>query len=785
MARSIGGIAWLQRLWRRAGETARQGPRHRGPAARRDGGRRAGGPGVRRHRARRGPPGLGGRRAAPRASPPAGAKRLRPAGRGGGRRLAARPRRRGDGHGPGGAPRHRVPERRRAGIRRRGAARLRRAAGSPRAARGTGRGGTRRLLRGRGERLLPGARQLGPGGPGLDAGRALGRRAGARAGPGGHGRRGGREPEAPRGGDDCVLPRPARRAHPGAHGGSAAALRRRAGAPAVRGSTRNGRWRPVESGATPRPTAPARAHATTSGSRSRTWRRRRWRSSPASRAGRWPGYSPTSWTTPRSRWWSGEPGCRSRAPSPTTCANTAVGRSACWAFRGCGPSPPPRSPGPSRAAARWPWSKPSAQRRRAARRSSARWRRPSLPDASGSPRPAAARGRSPRRSRDSASCCAGRTPRRASTWSESPSGDATGFPRRDALLQSLANTDPSLREAALPETEPPGADPPEGRSAGAIGLESELPPDALSLLAEAAAAACGSFVRGAETRPEPGVWEGRVRAAARDFPDPGPRAAVSFLLVGANARSRLGNPLAALAARRRGAAGDGGPPGAALGRSSGGLAPDRARARAAPLHRPARLRGGARAAGALLRGDEGTLLEAEKLHEVRWRELPALKAPDARPARAGAPHPPGAPGPRQPPALLGRDRPAAAGGRRRPRAGPALGERRRSGGGLGAAARGRSDRASAPRPGGLHRVRALLVGLPGLGDRGDGPRERSAAHRGQPSRRYQRDGRRRAAPQPQAPGGPPREQHREGRRRPRVTWTPIRVARRGAGCAGA
>jgi pyruvate-ferredoxin/flavodoxin oxidoreductase len=205
---------------------------------------------------------------------------------------------------------------------------------------------------------------------------------------------------------------------------------------------------------------------------------------------------------------------------------------------------------------------------------------------------------------------------------------ATGFPRRDALLQSLANTDPSLREAALPETEPPGADPREGRSAGAIGLASEVPPDALTLLAEAAAAACGSFVRGTETCPEPGVWEARVRAAARDFPDPGPRAAVSILLVGANIRSQLGNPLAAVARD-----------GAALLATAD--PPERLwAALPAAWRRTARERelrlftvapafeAGLELLGAFLRADEGTPEEAEHLHEIRWRELPALKAPD-------------------------------------------------------------------------------------------------------------------------------------------------------------
>jgi pyruvate-ferredoxin/flavodoxin oxidoreductase len=205
---------------------------------------------------------------------------------------------------------------------------------------------------------------------------------------------------------------------------------------------------------------------------------------------------------------------------------------------------------------------------------------------------------------------------------------ATGFPRRDALLQSLANTHPSLREAVLPETEPPGADPKQGRSAGAVGLASELPPDALTLLAEAAAAACGSFVRGAETRPEPDVWEARVRAAARDFPDPGPRAAVAFLLVAANGWSQLGNPLAALARDGVALLATADPPEhlwAALPK------PWRRTARERALRLftvPPAFEAGLELLGAFLRGDEGAPLSAERLHEVHWRELPALEASD-------------------------------------------------------------------------------------------------------------------------------------------------------------
>jgi pyruvate-ferredoxin/flavodoxin oxidoreductase len=125
--------------------------------------------------------------------------------------------------------------------------------------------------------------------------------------------------------------------------------------------------------------------------------------------------------------------------------------------------------------------------------------------------------------------------------------DSGGFPRRDALLQSLANVVPELREPALPEAEAFAADPPEGRSAGLVGRDSELPPDALSELAEAVSGACGSFVRGTESRPQPGVRDVRVRAAARDFSNPGARAEVSLLLVAGDAWNALGDAPSAVA----------------------------------------------------------------------------------------------------------------------------------------------------------------------------------------------------------------------------------------------
>jgi pyruvate-ferredoxin/flavodoxin oxidoreductase len=121
------------------------------------------------------------------------------------------------------------------------------------------------------------------------------------------------------------------------------------------------------------------------------------------------------------------------------------------------------------------------------------------------------------------------------------------FPRREALLQSVANAYPALQRAAPSEGQPLGTDPEGGRSVALAGRESELPADALTLLAEAVAAEAGPVVRGNVIRREPDAWEARVRTAPADFPDPGPRAPVSLLLVAAGDLRNLGQPLADVA----------------------------------------------------------------------------------------------------------------------------------------------------------------------------------------------------------------------------------------------
>jgi pyruvate/2-oxoacid:ferredoxin oxidoreductase alpha subunit/ferredoxin len=198
----------------------------------------------------------------------------------------------------------------------------------------------------------------------------------------------------------------------------------------------------------------------------------------------------------------------------------------------------------------------------------------------------------------------------------------TGFPRRDALLQSLANAHPALRTATLPRVEGLDADLQGARSAGIRGAAVALPADALARLADTLASACDAGVCGSEAQPAPGAWEGRVRAIETDLPDPGPRAPVSLLLVTAGTEGPVADPLAALT---RG--------GVAL------LATDESPARVAcelpKLWRrtarerelrlfavPAEFDAGLAVLGAFLRGDERAALEAGDAHELHWRELP-------------------------------------------------------------------------------------------------------------------------------------------------------------------
>jgi pyruvate-ferredoxin/flavodoxin oxidoreductase len=204
----------------------------------------------------------------------------------------------------------------------------------------------------------------------------------------------------------------------------------------------------------------------------------------------------------------------------------------------------------------------------------------------------------------------------------------TGFPRRDALLQSVANAYPTLAEADLPDAEPPDPTPEHGRSVGLLGRESELPPDALTQLAESLAADAGAVVRGCATRPAPGAWQARVRAAPADFPDPGPQARVGLLWVTTDDTADLGASLAAVESG-----------GCVL--ISSGREPDplwcaipsawRQEVRAGGLRllavRPG-FAAGLEALRACLDGEEAAALEDGRLRELPWRELASPEAAD-------------------------------------------------------------------------------------------------------------------------------------------------------------
>lgn len=203
-----------------------------------------------------------------------------------------------------------------------------------------------------------------------------------------------------------------------------------------------------------------------------------------------------------------------------------------------------------------------------------------------------------------------------------------GFPRREALVQSIANAYPELQQAALSEGEPPGPDPEGGRSVALVGGEAELPADALTRLAEAVAAEAGPAVRGTAVRPEPDAWEARVRAAPADFPDPGPQAPVSLLWVATDDLRNLGRPLAAVAPESDVLVTTSEPPEQIWKALS---ADGREAVRGGELRLLAIEAGfevGLEAVRACLRGEQGALLEAGSLREVAWRELPEPESED-------------------------------------------------------------------------------------------------------------------------------------------------------------
>jgi pyruvate-ferredoxin/flavodoxin oxidoreductase len=199
--------------------------------------------------------------------------------------------------------------------------------------------------------------------------------------------------------------------------------------------------------------------------------------------------------------------------------------------------------------------------------------------------------------------------------------ESSGFPRRDALIQSLANAYPELRATDLPASEPRAPEREDVRGFGILGLQRELSGDAAHLAAEMLAEEAGPFVRGGLSRSQPGVLDVRLRAAPVDFPDPGARAPLRLLLVATRNVHELGRPLSGVA--REGtlllAASD----------SSERLWTRLPLAwRTAVRERGLRLlaceeslESGIEALRACLRGEEAALVESGALRRIEWREL--------------------------------------------------------------------------------------------------------------------------------------------------------------------
>jgi len=214
------------------------------------------------------------------------------------------------------------------------------------------------------------------------------------------------------------------------------------------------------------------------------------------------------------------------------------------------------------------------------------------------------------------------------------SGEASGFPRRDALLQTLAGSYPELARASLPGSATVEVGAETVRSVALLGLEAELPDDAAPRLAELLADEAGPCVRGTLSRPAPGVRALVLRAAPLDFSDPGPRAAVSLLWVASADARELGDPLATVACSGTVLLAGHDP----LEPGRGGLPLAwRATARSRGLRLlavGAGLEAGLEAIRACLRGEEEALLAQGSVHELATdgppfageidRELPAV-----------------------------------------------------------------------------------------------------------------------------------------------------------------
>ncbi len=201
------------------------------------------------------------------------------------------------------------------------------------------------------------------------------------------------------------------------------------------------------------------------------------------------------------------------------------------------------------------------------------------------------------------------------------------FPRREALIQSVAHAYPSLSEAGPSAPQIAVTPSRDRRSLGLLAHEATLPASALERFTELAESELRGCLRGGVTRPEPGCLAVRLHAAAESFAGPGVRAAVSLLLVAGEPRS-LGDALASVTEK-----------GLALLASD--AAPERVWSEAPVLWRRRVRDKGLRvllvgsdfdqaleALRETLRGELEVLLSEGRASEIPWREMSGEDSPD-------------------------------------------------------------------------------------------------------------------------------------------------------------
>lgn len=105
------------------------------------------------------------------------------------------------------------------------------------------------------------------------------------------------------------------------------------------------------------------------------------------------------------------------------------------------------------------------------------------------------------------------------------------FPRRDALVQSVAGSYPAALPSGEPGPELPSLCPPGGTSVGLLLGAAEVEPTTLDDLGNLTHALSGSDVRGTADSPTPGLWRARAHGGHGDAPDAGVEAPVDWLLL--------------------------------------------------------------------------------------------------------------------------------------------------------------------------------------------------------------------------------------------------------------